>query len=199
MRETKSFDLKVGLFVSIGIIIFFIIIFSIGDFTIVTKGYRIITIFNFINGLSESAPVRLAGVNVGYVDNIRLYYDETAKRTRVKVSAWIQDDMRVEKDSRASINTLGLLGEKYLEITPGSAESGILKKNEELIGHDPIMMDQLTEKLSNLADSADTIMTGVKDGKGTIGKLLTDDTIYNDLEAFVKDIKAHPWKLFKKR
>jgi len=199
MRETKSFDLKVGLFVSIGLIIFFIIIFSIGDINIVRKGYRIFTIFNFINGLGESAPVRLAGVNVGYVDNIRLYYDESAKRTKVKVSAWIRDDMRVEKDSRASINTLGLLGEKYLEITPGSAESGILKKNEQLIGHDPIMMDQLTEKLNNLADSANTVMTGVKDGKGTIGKLLTDDTIYNDLEAFVKDIKAHPWKLFKKR
>lgn len=198
MRETRSFDLKVGLFVSIGIIIFFIVIFSIGDITLVREGYRINTIFSFINGLTESAPVRLAGVNVGYVDKIKLYYDENAKKTKVKVSAWINGDARIEKDSRASINTLGLLGEKYLEITPGNIESGILKKDEDLMGHDPIMMDQLTETLGDLAESANDVMSGVKEGKGTVGKLLTDDTIYNDLEAFVKDIKAHPWKLFKK-
>jgi len=199
MRETKSFDLKVGLFVSIGIIMFFIVIFSIGDITLVKKGYQINTIFGFINGLAKSAPVRLAGVNIGYVDKITLYYDEDAKKTKVSVSAWISGDARIEKDARASINTLGLLGEKYLEITPGNIENGILKKNEDLMGHDPIMMDQLTETLNSLCDSANTVMSGIKEGKGTIGRLLTDDTIYNDLEAFVKDIKAHPWKLFKKR
>lgn len=199
MAEDRSFELKVGLFVGIGILIFFIIVFSIGDVKFIKTGYRIYATFSFVNGITESAPVRLAGVDVGYIENINIYYDEQQSRTKVRLTAFIDSNkIKIEKDARASINTLGLLGEKYLEIFPGTIESGIMKDRDMLKGHDPVVMENLTETMSELAQSANIVMGRLRDGEGTIGKLLVEEKIYEDLEAFVADIKAHPWKLLKK-
>jgi len=193
--EERYFEIKVGLFVVIGIVIFFVIVFSIGDINLVKQGYRVKTSFNFIDGVSTSAPVRYAGVTVGFVEKIDVTRDEQGA-TKVVVTNFIGDPGRtIEKDATASINTLGLLGEKYIEIFPGTAAGGMVTDGETIIGKDPIMMRDITDTINNLAQSANVIMSRLKDGKGTIGKLLTEEKIYDDLEAFVADIKAHPWKL----
>ncbi|MBN1353610.1 MAG: MCE family protein [Candidatus Omnitrophica bacterium] len=197
--ESRMFELKVGIFIAVGIIIFFILVFSIGDVYLVRKGYYIETIFNFANGITKSAPVRLAGVNIGQVDKTEIFFDEEENKIKVKLLVWVDDEnVRIPRDSKAFINTLGLLGEKYLEIFPGSEMGDFLSNKDILIGYDPIPTQLLTEKLSTLCDSADTVMKRLKDGEGTIGKLLTKDKIYNDLEEFVEDIKEHPWKLLQK-
>jgi len=198
--ESKVFELKVGIFIAVGILIFFLLVFSIGDVYLVKKGFHIKVLFNFVNGVSQSAPVRLAGVNVGQIDKIDLFFDKKEKKTKVRVLAWINDDrIKIQKDSRATINTLGLLGEKYLEISPGKDTNNFLKNDQQITGQDPISTEYLTQKICEVADSADVVMTRLKEGKGTIGKLLVEETIYNDLGAFVKDIKAHPWKLLRKK
>ena len=197
--ENKAFELKVGIFIAVGILIFFIVVFSIGDVYIIKKGYRIKAMFNFAGGLREGAPVRLAGVNAGRVEDIEVFFDDKEGKTKVEATAWIKNNrIKIEKDSKVVINTLGLLGEKYLEILPGTDRENFLANDGVIVGHDPIITELLTEKLGELADSTATVMTRLKEGKGTVGKLLTDDTIYNDLEAFVKDIKKHPWKLLHK-
>lgn len=198
--EGKLFELKVGIFITVGIIIFFVIVFSIGDVNLIKKGYRVGVTFNFANGISESAPVRVAGINVGEVDKIDVFFDEKEKRTKVRIWSWINSDkVKIGTDSIAVINTLGLLGEKYLEILSGENTETFLKNGEVIVGRDPIPTEFLMEKMAGLADSASTVMTGLAEGKGTIGKLLTDDTIYNNLEEFTEDIKKHPWKLLKRR
>ena len=80
-NESRLFELKVGIFIAVGILIFFVIVFSIGDVYFIKKGYHINVIFNFASGITPSSPVRVAGVNVGQVDKIDLYYDEDEKRT----------------------------------------------------------------------------------------------------------------------
>ena len=196
--ERSIFELKVGIFIAVGILIFFIIVFSIGDVYLIRKGYTVNVIFNFANGLTESAPVRLAGVNVGQVDKINIFFDENEQKTKVKISAWINNEnLKIEQDSLAVINTLGLLGEKYLEIFPGTKRD-FLKNNDTIVGRDPISTEFLATRINDLIDSADTVMTRLKDGEGTVGKLLTEDKIYNDLEEFIEDIKKHPWKLLHK-
>ena len=197
--ENKILELKVGIFIAVGILIFFIIVFSIGDVEFVRKGYRVNIVFDFVNGIRQSAPVRLAGVDVGEVDKINIYFDEREKKTKVRLLARIKDNrIKIERDSLAVINTLGLLGEKYLEIFPGVYKQDFLKNGDEIIGRDPIATERLTEKISELADSFNVIMRRLKDGTGTVGKLLTEDKIYNDLEEFVADIKKNPWKLLHK-
>lgn len=193
---TRAFELKVGIFILIGIAILFIIVFSIGDINLIKSGYHVKVIFNFVAGIGESAPVRLAGVGVGQVEGLKVFRDEKENKTKVELYAWIKDNnVKIEEDAVATVNTLGLLGEKYLEIFPGTPGKKCLKDQEILIGHDPVPMEKITENLANLSESVNVIVDRLRRGEGTIGKLLTEEKIYKDLEAFVEDIKKHPWKL----
>ena len=87
--------------------------------------------------------------------------------------------------------------EKYLEISPGTGEK-LLKEGDVLTGKDPVSMNKVFEKLGSLTDSVNIIVTRLKNGEGTVGKLLTDDSVYKNLEAFTEDIKNNPWKLLNK-
>jgi phospholipid/cholesterol/gamma-HCH transport system substrate-binding protein len=200
-----SFEIKVGIFIFIGILLTFIIVFSIGEFYILKPMYRVRVLFGFANGIAVGAPVRLAGVEAGEIEDIKVFYDEAAKRTKVALVAKLKQEARVEKNAVCKINTLGLLGEKYLEITPGTAETGFLTNQSEIMGYDPIPMEEITETMKDLSataksvtESADVILKRLERGEGTVGKLLKEEEIYNDLRDFVKDIKAHPWKLLVK-
>lgn len=195
--KTISFEVKVGIFILAGLIILFVMIFSIGEIYVIKRGIHIKVIFNFANGIGMDAPVRLAGIEVGEVDGIKIYYDTIEKRTKVELAAWIKKDHKIQEDSVAVINTLGLLGEKYLEIFPGRSERH-LEDGEVLIGKDPISVEDMTGEFKRLADNAAVIMERLKNGEGTIGRLLTDESIYNNLEAFTEDIKQNPWKLMNK-
>lgn len=193
--EERSFEIKVGIFILVGIILLFIIIFSIGNVYIFEKVYRIKVVFNYVSGLGESAPVRFAGVGVGNIEDIHIFYDLDEKRTKIKVIAKVKQFVRIEKDSRAVINTLGLLGEKYLEIFPGTNTSEFLKDGDTIIGQDPIAMEDVTSQLTGMIGDMKGIIGRINAGEGTVGKLLVEEEIYCDLRDFVKDIKAHPWKL----
>ena len=198
MDDLKIFELKVGVFIMIGVAILFIIVFSIGDINLVKKGYHIKVDFNFVDGIGSSAPVRVSGVGVGQIDGLKLYYDEKDKRTKAELNAWVKEGVKIEEDAVATISTLGFMGEKYLEISPGTSGKNFLKNGDLLVGKDPVSMAKVFEDLSGLTESVKVIMDRLKNGEGTIGKLLTRDEIYQDLEAFVEDIKNNPWKLLNK-
>ncbi|MDP2913327.1 MAG: MlaD family protein [Candidatus Omnitrophota bacterium] len=202
MDNIRAFELKVGIFILIGIAILFLIVFSIGDINLSRTGYRIRVLFNFANGMGGTAPVRLAGVGVGQAQGIKVIYDEKEKMTKAELTVWINDSAKIERDAKFTINTLGLLGEKYLEIYPGTPGIGFLKAGDTVIGKDPVPMEKITENISRLSDSVTVIVERLKNGEGTIGKLLKEDAIYDDFKAiagnfkeFSEDIKSHPWKL----
>jgi len=195
-----EFEARIGLFVLVAIILLTVITFSIGDFFF-KPGYNISTVFSFANGVQSSAPVRLAGIEVGEVKEAGVFKDEEGK-TKVMLKLWLTNDAKVEKDSKVCINTLGLIGEKYVEIIPGTPGVELLKEGDLIMGYDSISVEQMTkkayeiaEKLGSVADSLDSILAQVKSGKGTVGKLIYDEGLYYEIEGMVKDIKAHPWKL----
>jgi len=197
MDGLKIFELKVGIFIMIGVAILFIIVFSIGDINFVKRGYHIKVDFNFVDGIGGSAPVRLAGVGVGQIDGLKIYYSDKEKKVKAQLNAWIKEGVRVDEEAVATINTLGFMGEKYLEISPGTG-GRFLKEGDTLTGKDPASVNRIFEKLGSLTDSVNVIVTRLKNGEGTVGKLLMDDSIYKNLEAFTEDIKNNPWKLLNK-
>ena len=198
MDDLKIFELKVGVFIMIGVAILFIIVFSIGDINFVKKGYRINVDFNFVDGIGSSAPVRVSGIGVGQIDGLKLYYDEKEKKTKAQLNAWVREGVKIEEDAVATISTLGFMGEKYMEISPGTSGKRFLKNGDLLVGKDPVSIAKVFEDLSGLTESVKVIVDRLKNGEGTIGKLLTRDKIHQDLEAFVEDIKNNPWKLLNK-
>ncbi|MDD5136417.1 MAG: MlaD family protein [Candidatus Omnitrophica bacterium] len=198
MDSTKTFELKVGLFIMIGVTILFFIVFSIGGMNFSKTGYKIRVLFSFANGIGGTAPVRLAGVGVGQVQGIRIVRDEKTAATKAELTVWINDNTKIEDDSVVTINTLGLLGEKYLEIFPGTPGTPTLQNNDMIVGKDPVPMEKFTDNLAKLTDSVTVIVDKIKSGEGTLGKLLMDSAVYDNLEAFTADIKKHPWKLLVK-
>jgi len=209
--RSSSFELKIGIFIFIGIILLIAVTFSIGDF-LFEPGYHINVLMNFADGVQEAAPVRLSGVDVGEVKKTTIFKDPETKKTKVKLRLWLTNEAEVEKDSKVIVNTLGLIGEKYVEIMPGTPGEDILRNGDTIVGFDSISMQSLTQKgfdiavkMETMIDSINDLLGKVKNGQGTIGKLLTEDKIHQDLEIIVsdikemiKDIKRQPWKLLHK-
>jgi len=189
-------ELKVGMFVFIAIAILAIFVLSIGGFKTWTSGYEVNFVFNFVNGVKIGAPVRFSGVDVGQVKSINFVIPKGQEKTKVRILCWVKSGIRIPLDSTIWVNTLGLLGEKYIEIMPGKDYSKCLVANQELIGENPMPMHEVTVLAKKIGDDLEQTLGGIKNKEGTIGKLLYDDKIYKELEALVTDIRKHPWKLF---
>lgn len=220
---------KVGIFVFIGLIILVYFVIHIGDIQLLSSGYKLKVFFGFANGIKINAPVRVAGVDAGEVRRINVYFDPQTKKTRVEISFWVKNDTKIPRDSEVMINTLGLLGEKYLEIIPGANYEDLFKDGDILLGDDPVSMEEIgnlgrriatkledtlsglnkvvgdeelqrslrqtIDNLNNVSTSLNTILDKINKGEGTVGRLIYDDSLYQDLDSFVKDLKTHPWKL----
>ena len=222
MPKEKNLEFKVGLFVLIGLILLAIFIFSITDSPLFEGGKKLKAVFNFANGLKKSAPVRIAGVDQGIVKEIKLFFDTHENKTKAEIELWVKKDVQIPQDSTVMINQLGLMGEKYVEITPGVSTNEFLHDGQMIVGIDPIAQEAIAQKVMEVAAGLDkmisdektktsisstlenlSLVTGnlrditssVKDGKGTLGRILYDERLYDDLEGLTADLKQNPWKL----
>jgi phospholipid/cholesterol/gamma-HCH transport system substrate-binding protein len=115
----RRFDLElaVGVFVILGIVCLGYLSIKLGKMEILgNKGYEIYAIFSNSGGLKTGAPIVIAGVEVGRVKGVAL--DNYQARVVLNLPATIT----IQEDAVASVKTRGLIGEKYLEITPGGSE-----------------------------------------------------------------------------
>lgn len=188
-------ELKVGIFVFIGLTILVIFILSIGGFKTWSSGYRINLNFNFVNGVKIGSPVRFAGVDVGEVKKIKLEFVPEENRSNVHLVVWVRDIIKIPADSSVWVNTLGLLGEKYIEIMPGKDCINFLGDNQSLVGIDPLPIHEIFKRVESILHNLDDGIIKIRNKEGSLGKLIYDDKIYNELEALVTDVRKNPWKL----
>jgi len=142
-----SLEVKVGVVVSITIALILAFLFFLGQYNPFAKSYRINVLYNFAGGIELGSPVRVAGVKVGKVDQIRFFEPgKTFQNEPVSISIRIQIDRRakdlIREDSRFYINMAGIIGEKYIEINPGSKDAKLLENNATIRGIDPPRIDQ---------------------------------------------------------
>jgi phospholipid/cholesterol/gamma-HCH transport system substrate-binding protein len=189
-------ELKVGIFVFAGLVLLSIFILSLSKFKTWVSGYEASFSFAFVNGVKVGAPVRFAGMDVGEVKKMHFIFSPAENKTMIRVKCWIKREVKIPRDSTIWVNTLGLLGEKYVEIMPGKDYDHCLRPHEDLLGVDPLAMHELMRVARGIIMNIDDSITKIKNKEGTIGRLLYDDTIYNELEGFVSDIRKNPWKLF---
>jgi len=198
-------EVKVGIVVAIAIVILIFSAFIVKEGEVRgfrTKEYTIKVTFNFVGGLKETAPVRLAGVKVGQVEKIRFIQEPT---TKVETTISLKEAIRLRENAQFSITTVGLLGEKYIEITPGSLDATIVKPGATLIGKDAVDISKVFSSAGGAMQDLGNIISSVREGEGTVGKLVADEELYDNLNAMIKnlrelseDVKEHPWKLFRK-
>jgi phospholipid/cholesterol/gamma-HCH transport system substrate-binding protein len=120
MKRSRAAEFRVGLFVAAALLTGMALAFVIGNQqNIFKRKNEYVALFDSVDGLSEGSSVRIAGVNVGVVRSVELTEDGT---TRVTVGV-VEDAVHlVRRDSVASIGNQGLLGDKLVDITPGSGE-----------------------------------------------------------------------------
>jgi len=192
----SKLEMKVGIFVFTGLVILTAFVLSMKDFKNMTVGYEINFIFNFANGVKIGAPVRFAGVDVGEIKEINFVTTPDDPKPKVRIVGSVKKEIKVPVDSTVWVNTLGLLGEKYIEIMPGKDSSNILLAKQTLVGVDPIPMQEISVLARDIAKHLDESLARIINKEGTVGKLLYDDKIYNELDAMITDLRKHPWKLF---
>ncbi len=196
-------ELSVGIFIIIGFVILVSFVFLIKDFKIIKPGYRFDIVFGFANGVKVGSPVRLSGVDVGEVKGLKFFYDEKEQGTKVDMRVWVSEDAKIPKDSQVWINTLGLLGEKYIEIFSGKDFNNLIRNDEIIAGQDPVPMEEITKEVKKLVlrfeealGGMNTILTKINSGEGSFGRFIYSDVVYKNLEELSDDLRRHPWKLF---
>jgi len=196
-------DISVGIFVLIGVVLAFIVVFTIGsEQHLFESQYTLYANFKDVGGLREGAPVRLAGVDVGIVSRVWFLEDIEARLigTELKINDDVQD--RIRGDSVASIQTMGLLGDKFISISMGDPSEPTLKNGDfiatsesiSLYGYferadkivnnivsitesldtffAPLKREKSGEELARILDTTDDLVREIKDGKGALHALI---------------------------
>lgn len=147
MAQRWSLEIKVGVFVVVGLILLVSFLFAIGDLaTAFQPGYQLHVVFDSANGITDGSPVQYAGVEVGRVQGVHIVYPEGGSAPSVRLTIRLPARVHVRADDEAAISTFGLLGEKYLSIAPGPGAGAILAPGGELIGKPPISTERIMER-----------------------------------------------------
>jgi len=173
-----------------------LIIFALGTFYIedwqfyLRKGYQLKAEFTRAHGLDAGDLVRLSGVVVGKVAEVSVDTD-TATTHPVKAVLWIERDVVIRQDDTAEIRTASLFGGNFIAIVRGDSSAPALKNGQRIpktkVGPGiPDIIDQSQTALVEIKDAfrkISGISTKIEQGEGTLGKLMTDETAYEDLKA----------------
>ncbi len=173
-KHTNEF--KVGVFALLCLAGLLYLTVSTGKLSFGSAGYPINVVFDEIAGLDKKAPVMLNGLEVGKVSDIDVSYE--GERTLIKLCLKIDKDVKIRQGSRVFIKTLGLMGEKYIQIA-SSENPEFLLPGDTIEGQPYADMDILICNLnSTLEDNNERFAN-----------------IAKNFEAFSDDIRKHPWKL----
>lgn len=188
---------RLGAFILGALILFGIGVFLIGDRqSLFSRSYRLHAPFDTVVGLDAGAVVRSGGVRVGTVDKIHM-----PRRSGDKVTVVLKLERAtrevIKQDSVASIETEGLLGAKYVAVSFGSAESPPVRDGDTLATHPPLDYGDLAKRasaaLANIeaaAVSMRSIVAKIDRGEGSLGALINDKKVAQDLSRTVAEAKA---------
>jgi phospholipid/cholesterol/gamma-HCH transport system substrate-binding protein len=192
--HTQKFKVRLGLFIAGGLALFILTIFIIGkQKNLFNPVIKLSAQFYNVSGLQVGNNIRFSGINVGTVDNIRIINDST-----VQVDMLIRKEVRqfIKSDCEVTIGSEGLIGDRLLVITQGSAEAPLAKEGQQLESTEPVETDAIMASLEVTAVNAEIItqqlaeiMTKINSGTGTLGRLIQDSTIARNLNQTIINLK----------
>ena len=189
-----SSNTRLGTFIVATLILFGVIVFLVGakQFSF-TRTYRVYAKFQTVSGLDEGAPVRAGGVRIGTVQQIDLPHrpgDQVTVQLALRRSS--QDVIR--EDSVASVETEGLLGDKYMAVAFGTPDAKPIRDGDTIQSNPAIDYSDLVKHASDLLTNLDgasqdlkSIAGKVNGGDGTLGALLNDRSIYQNLNTTLSE------------
>jgi phospholipid/cholesterol/gamma-HCH transport system substrate-binding protein len=197
-------ELRVGILVVAALLVAALAVLTLGGrLGVFSKKYTLYTFMPSVSGLQSGAPVRLAGVDVGTVDEVEFiaaadrdsiasrfgqaYGDSLGERS-LMVRFTVEEDVqeKVTRSSRAKIGTVGLLGDKYLDLEVGDPREPPLTSGDIVLNEAPIDYEGLiaraaegVEELVGSLEGTRVLVARINNGEGTLGKLINDPALYN--------------------
>jgi phospholipid/cholesterol/gamma-HCH transport system substrate-binding protein len=191
----KWSELKVGITVLIASLVLTVLILLMsGTGGIFTRKMTLVSYFDNAGGLREGAPVRLQGVDIGNVTRIMVVSDPSRQLAPVQVTMKVipKYHQNIRKDSVTTLSTAGVLGETYIDIDSSQAkgleakEGDVMTTRESPQIEDVVRASQSTlQNMDSLLKRVDRIIAYVESGQGSIGKVIYDASLYNQLNATV--------------
>lgn len=194
MEKTNTQKIKLGIFVLTGLTLFVAAVYFIGKKqNMFGQTSHISTVFNNVNGLQLGNNVRYSGINVGTVKDIEMIND-----TMIRVDMIINDKIlpHIKTDAVATISSDGLVGNMIINILPGKGNAPNVKAGDVIKSFSKVRTEDILKTLSVTNENA-AILTAdlikitkeITDGKGTVGMLLNDTSMANDLKETLHYLK----------
>ncbi|SDI28422.1 MlaD family protein [Winogradskyella thalassocola] len=194
MKKTNSQKLRLGSFVLIGTILFIAGVYLIGQRQdMFKKTFTLSSYFQNVNGLQKGNNVRYSGIDIGTVKNILMINDST-----IKVEMSIEEKIlsHIKKNAIATIGSDGLVGNMIVNIVPGKGASEIIENEDIIASYSRIGTDDILNTLNTSSENA-AILTSdllkitnrITTGKGTIGVLINDTIMAQDLKQSIHNLK----------
>ena len=192
--HTDQYKIRLGLFVAGGLALFVLAIFIIGrQKNLFNPVYTLKATFYNVSGLQVGNNIRFSGINIGTVGNITIINDST-----VMVDLSIKQEVKkfIKTDSQVTIGSEGIIGDRLITITQGSADAPLAKEGQKLVSREPVETDAIISSLQVTAGNAEIIsqqlaeiMTKINSGHGTLGRLIQDTTIAQNLNQTIINLK----------
>jgi len=189
----KQFEgARLGIFIFVGTIFLVLTILLLGNKeSLFVSTIKIKTYFDRVEGLKKGAPVRLSGYDIGSVSGINLANDATGKvEVLMRIDEAYIKFIRI--DSKASIETEGLVGKMLVTVTPGSTDKEMVSEGSVIQSRAPINLAEIFQEtnsiminVKNFTKNFADIVLKVNNGEGSIGKLVNDDRLYNSVAGVV--------------
>ncbi|OCB75958.1 organic solvent ABC transporter substrate-binding protein [Flavobacterium piscis] len=195
MDKQSGYTWKLGMFVTIGLLLFIMAIYFIGkQKNLFGSTFNITSQFKTVSGLEVGNNVRFSGINIGTVEEIQLINDSS-----VVVRMVIKDEVRefIKTDARASIGSDGLMGDKVLTISPGVKSTKIIENGGAIASVNGIEMQDLMKSVKKSVDNAAVITDelaifshSMNTGNGALARLVRDDKMANSVSNTLSNLES---------
>jgi phospholipid/cholesterol/gamma-HCH transport system substrate-binding protein len=190
MPRTRSLawsELKIGILAVTALLLAAMLIFAVGgQGGFAWQRYELKAKFPNVQGLKSGAVVRVAGVDVGQVTEVEFVGSEV----QITLGVNKENMGRITDHSRASIGSLSLLGEPIIEISPSTQGTPLKDGDSIQTARAAGQIGDVAAGASETLEQATGLIKEIRAGKGTVGKLFTDDQVYTEFNAFVAAAQA---------
>ncbi len=193
--HSSKYALRVGILVAFGCLLLVVLIFFVGrQQNLFGATTTVKTIFTNVGGLQVGNNVRFNGITIGTVSDIVLLSDTT-----VMVQLMIENEKLpfIRTNSRTTIGTEGLMGDKVVTITSGSGDFPPIKENAYISSQAPIEMDAILDNLQNTVENAEVISSElamilfkVNNGNGVLSRMLVDTTMADNFANTMQNLET---------
>jgi len=187
-------QLKVGTLIAVAIgVTLLALIFPTKGVNFFSPKVKLIAYFSQVGGLRPSSPVLFSGVEVGSVDSVEFVPNSDPPRLKVvlTVERKIQEYLRI--DSRAVIESMGLLGDMYVEVTAGSRSAAGVENNSVITGVPPedtkAQLAAIMKQAQGLMANLNSVSEDIASGRGSLGLLVKDPALYRELQSTVAQMR----------